>query len=455
MANLNYIGSVAERFMKFRSSLATEENVSENLFDAVSIYLPKSLAVNNLANGSYDPSSIDADHYGVVIVTVDNYREVLKDTGSLLSQWLPVFNDGANVAVTLYVIIFDDTGFAPTVGDKAIAWQPLSKAFNELYFISFFKTMFSEHYNGKLVENDPAQATDYDDSNYFDMALCLSNLCELESTLSFCLCEINVEVPTVTVSGSTVTITDNNVAKLMSVAKADEVASATTLTGSTKATRAQYFWGFLYLLGMTHTELHVHNGSFMIPIILASWFTKPNVTRLYIGNKLAKIRLTGNKVKPTGLPSPLDGNVNLNLVKTLSDILDEKVVGYFISIADNSNNNAELIRDRSGSNFPITAYMISKYIDYKTSQDVAKFVSSLDTLTNPVLANQEAYATIQGMLASNIQLFAGLKRLENVIMQFPPFSEAKKGNSFEGIAVWSATYIDDLESVTITGSISF
>ena len=447
MANLNYVGSVAERFMKFRSALSTEENISENLFDAVSIYLPKSLASNNLADGSYEPSEITADKYGVVIVTVDNYREVLKDTGSLLSQWLPVFNDGANVAVTLYIVIFDDTGFAVTVGDKAIAWQPLSKAFNELFFISCFKTMFSEHYNGKTVESDPAEPTDYDDSNYFDMALCLSNLCENESTLSVCLCEVAVDVP---VDG-----TDTNVAKIMSETKADEVENASTFTGSTLATRGEYFWGFMYLLGMKHTQIIVHNGSFMLPIILASWFTRPNVTGLYIGNKLAKIRLTGNAVKPTGLPSPLNSNVNLNLPKSISDILDEKVVGYFISIADNSLNNAELISDKTGSGIPITAYLISKYIDYKTSQDVAKYVSALDTLTNPVLANQEAYDNIRGMLASNLQLFVGLKRLENVTMQFPPFSEAKKGNSFEGIAVWSAVYIDDLESVTITGSISF
>ena len=447
MANLNYVGSVAERFMKFRSTLATEEDISENLFDAVSIYLPKSLASANLADDSYDPSAIDADNYGVVIVTVDNYREVLKDTGSLLSQWLPVFNDGTNVAVTLYIVIFDDTGFAVTVGDKSIVWAPLSKAFNELYFISCFKTMFSEHYNGTKVEHDPAEAGDYDDSNYFDMALCLSNLCENESTLSVCLCELAVDVP---VGG-----TDTNVAKIMSEEKADEVENASTFTGSTLATRAEYFWGFMYLLGMKHTQIIVHNGSFMLPIILGSWFTRPNVTGLYIGNKLAKIRLTGNLVKPTGLPSPLNSNVNLNLEKSISDILDEKLVGYFISIADNSLNNAELISDKTGSGMPITAYLISKYIDYKTSQDVAKFVTSLDTLTNPVLANQEAYDNIQGMLASNLQLFTGLKRLENVQMKFPPFSEAKKGNSFEGIAVWSAVYIDDLESVTITGSITF
>lgn len=447
MANLNYIGSVAERFMKFHSSLSTEENISENLFNAVSIYLPKSLASSNLADGSYDPAEITADNYGVVIVTADNFKEELKNTGALLSQWSPVFNDGANVAVTLYVIIFDDTGFAPTVGDKSIAWQPLSKAFNDLFFISFFKTMFSEHYDGSKVEHDPAEAGDYDDSNYFDMVMCLSNLCKNESTLSFCLCEVKVTVPTDS--------TDPNVCKILTESKAVEEATATTLTGSTLASRAENFWGFMYLIGMEHTEIHVHNGSFMIPIILASWFTRPNVTDLYIGNKLAKIRLTGNKVKPTGLPSPLNANVNLNLPKDISDILDEKIVGYFISIADNSLNNAELIRDRSGSNFPVTAYMISKYIDYKTSQDVAKFVASLDTLTNPVLANEEAYQQIQGMLASNIQLFAGLKRLENVVMNFPPFSKAKKGNTFEGIAVWSAVYIDDLEAVTITGSISF
>lgn len=447
MANLNYIGSVAERFMKFRSSLSTEENISENLFNAVSIYLPKSLASNNLADGSYDPAEITADNYGVVVVTADNFKEELKDTGSLLSQWSPVFNDGANVAVTLYIIIFDDTGFAPTVGDKAIAWQPLSKAFNELFFISFFKTMFSEHYDGSKVEHDPAEAGDYDDSNYFDMVMCLSNLCKNESTLSFCLCEVKVTVPTDS--------TDPNTCKILTVEKADEEASASTLTGSTVASRAENFWGFMHLIGLEHTEIHVHNGTFMIPIILASWFTRPNITDLYIGNKLAKIRLTGDKVKPTGNPSPLNSNVNLNLPKDISDILDEKIVGYFISIADNSLNNAELIRDRSGTNFPITAYMISKYIDYKTSQDVAKFVASLDTLTNPVLANEEAYQQIQGMLASNLQLFAGLKRLEKVVMNFPPFSKAKKGNTFEGIAVWSAVYIDDLEAVTITGSISF
>ena len=446
--NLNYVGSVAERFMKFRSTLKTEEDISENLFNAVSIYVPKSLASANLASGSYEPSEITADKYAVIPVTVDNYTSVLADGSVLLSQWLPIFNDGTNSAVTLYIIVFDDTEFAPTVTAGAVTWAPLTKAFKELYFISFFKTIFSEHYDGKKVESDPAQETDYDDSNYFDMALALSYLCENESTLSFCLLETQVVVPS---DGEE----DTNACKILTKTRGEETQHCTTLLGSTVADRAEYFWGYLLLIGFTHSSLIVHNGYYMIPIILGKWFEDTNVTGQYIGNQLAKIRLSGTKVKPTGNPSPLNEDVNLNLDSAISDILDDKYVGYFISIADNSLNNAELVRERSGSNFPITAYMMSKWIDYQTSQDVAKYATASTTLTKPVLVNQKTYSVIQSMLVANIQLFAGLGRLENLVLDFPPYSEAKQGQWFKGTGVWSATYIDGLEGVEISGSISF
>lgn len=431
--NLNYVGSVAERFMKFRSSLATEENVSENLFNAISIYVPKSLASANLADGSYDPAEITATKYGVIAVNVDNYNDVLKAGGALLTQWLPIFNDGANSSVTLYVIIFDDTTFAPTVSANGIEWSPLSKAFKDLYFISFFKTMFSEH---------------YDDSNYFDMALCLAQLCEAESTLSFHLCEAHVVVPE---SGAE----DTNACKVMSQSRGDETTHCTTLTGSTVATRAQYFWGFLNLIAPKHTEFHIHNGSFMIPIILGKWFEQTNTSGEFVGNKLAKIRLSGSKVKPTGLPSPLDSDVNLNLASDLYENLDAKYVGYFISISNSSRNNAEFIRDRSIENFPITAYAISKWIDYTASQSLADYATATGTLTDPVLANEATYTYIQQLVQGVINTFASTGRIVDIVLSFPSYSEAKKGQSFEGTAVWSARYIDDLESVELSGSITF
>lgn len=442
--NLNYVGSVAERLMKFRSSLQTEENVTSNLFNAVSIYVPKSLASANLSLGSYTPSEVTADKYAVIAVTVDNYKTVFADGSVMLSQWLPVFNDGTNSAVTLYIIIFDDTDFTPTITAGAVTWQPLTKAFNELYFISFFKTMFSEHYDGSVVTEG---SNTYDDSNYFDMSLALSYQCENESTLSFDLVEVKVVVPTGSV--------DSNACKVMTHTRGEETNYCTTLVGSTKEDRASYFWGYLNLIGFAHSEMHIHNGNYMIPIILGKWFENTNATGEYVGNKLAKIRLSGNKVKPTGLPSPLNSDVNLNLDSTIYEKLDAKYVGYFISIADGAENNAELLRDRSGSNFPITAYMISKWIDYNTSQELAKFVSASETLTNPVLVNQKTYTNIQNMLVANIQLFAGLGRLDSIGLDFPPFSEAKKGQSIEGTGVWKAAYIDDLERIEISGSISF
>ena len=445
--NLNYIGSVAERFMKFRSSLSTEEDVSENIFNAISIYMPKSLAVANLASGSYDPDEITADKYAVVIATVDNYTDVFEETGSLLTQWKPVFNDGVNSAVKLYIIIFDDTGFAPTVGDKSISWAPLTKAFKELYFISFFKTLFSEHYDGSKVEHDPAEEGDYDDSNYFDMALCLSYQCELESTLSFFLCEAHVEV--FEEGGA-----DTNACKVMSLERGEETTHCATLTGSTLADRAEYFWGYLNLLGGTHTEFHIHNGSFMIPIILGKWFENTNASGEYVGNKLAKIRLSGSLVKPTGLPSPLDSDVNLNLVSSIYEILDAKYVGYFESIDATTRNNAQFIRSRTIQNYPINAYMMSKWIDYYTSQDLANYATSNNSLTNPVLVNEQTYENIQTMLASRISEI-GQTYLTNVSLDFPPFSEAKKGQSIEGTGVWSAVFVDDLESVSVSGSITF
>ena len=445
--NLNYVGSVAERFMQFRSRLAETEGVAEDLFNAISIYVPKSLAQAQLSAEAYDPTEVTADKYAVIAVTVDNYKDVLASSGALLSQWLPVFNDGTNFNVKLYVIVFDDTGFAPTVTAGAVTWSPLSKAFNELYFISLFKTLFSEHYDGSKVEHDPAEAGDYDDSNYFDMALALAGLCETESNLSWLIAEVKVTV----YDG----VSDTNACKVQSLTRGAETTHCTTLEGSTLADRAEYFWGYLNLIGGSHVNMIIHNGNYLIPVIFGRWFEEKNDSGQFIGNKLCKIRLTGNKVKPTGDPSPLNSDVNLNLPKSITDILDEKNVGYFISIADNSQSNAELTRDRSVSNMPATAYAISKWIDYTTSQDMAKYATAINTLTKPVLVNKETYAQLQSFLVNNIAVFATIGRIENVQIKFPPFAEAKQGNWFVGTAVWSATYIDDLEGVNISGSISF
>ena len=447
--NYNYVGSLAERFMKFRASLVDTTEISENLFNAISIYVPKSLAENNLASGAYDPEEVTATTYAVIPVTVDNYKEVFKSGSALLNQWSEVFNDDTNISVTLYIIVFDDEDFSPTVTATAIDWAPLSKAFNELYFISFFKVMFSEHYDGSAVSHDPAQEGDYDDSNYFDMCLCLSYLCSLEKELSFFICEVHVVVP------ATESTTDSNACKILSQTREAEVAHCTTLTASTKADRAQYFWGYVAFMGGEHSYIMVHNGSVMLPIILGRYFEETNASGEFVGNKLCKIRLSGAKVKPTGLPSPLNTEVNLNLISAWYKNLDAKNAGYFISISGNTLNDAELLTDRSVSNFPMTAYMMKCWICYNASQELANYSSRVSSLTDPVLANEKTYAYIQGLVQQKINTMAGNGRLEGIILKFPPYATAKQGNKFVGTAVWSAKYVDDFGGVDVSGSINF
>ena len=439
--NLNYEGSVAERFFKFRSTVAQTELVAgTNIFNAISIYVPSSLASANI-NGY---SAVEEGGHAVITVTNDNYKDVFKADSALFSQWSAAFNDGANIDMIIYLVVFDDEDFSPTVTATGISWAPLSDAFNELYYISCFKTMFSEHYDGTTVSGEASG--NYDDSNYFDMVLCLSSLCEAETQFSVALIEAKVEV---------YTSTDSNPCKVMSQTRAAETTHCTTFTSTTKSDRAQYCWGYLNFLGGKHSNFIINNGKFMLPYILGKWFTAKNDSGEYLGNKLAKIRLSGNGIKPTGLPSPLNADVNQNLPRAIYTVLDEKNVGYFLSIADGSLNDVELITDRTIANYPITAYAIAKYIDYNASQAMANFLTDTDTLTNPVLCNEETYNKIKNILLGMIQKFIGTKRISNIVTKFPPFSEAKKGNKLVGTAVWSADYTDDLGGVEMSGQIGF
>lgn len=447
--NVNYVGSLAERFMKFRASLEEGVGIAENLFDAISIYVPKSLAEDNLSESAYDPSDVTSTKYAVISVTVDNYKDVFADGSVMLSQWLPVFNDGTNSSVTLYVIVFDDTSFSPTTTATAITWTPLTQAFNELYFISFIKTMFSEHYNGETVTSEPSAETDYDDSNYFDMCLCLAYQCSLESELSFFMCEAHLTIP------ATASTTDGNACKVLSQTRGTETAHCTTLLSTTKADRAQYFWGYLFYIGGAHTSFMIHNGTFMLPIILGRYFGEKNASGQFVGNKLAKIRLSDAKVKPTGLPSPLNSDVNLNLIPTWYNNLDEKNVGYFISISGSSLNNAELITDRSITNFPLPAYMMKCWICYNASQTLADYASSVESLTDPVLVNEKTYSYIQSLVQQFLNTMANTRRLQNIVLKFPSYAEAKQGNKFVGVACWKATYIDDFGACDVSGEIAF
>lgn len=448
MSNVNYTGSLAQRKYKFSSTLQSVVETTTDLFNSIEVWVPSSLATANITN--YSGDGLSGDKPLLKIITADNYNKEMK--GELLKQWSPLFREGTNFDATLYLVIFDDTSFAVTAENSSIENVNMTKAFNKLYQLAYFKTVFAEDYTGKPASVPKEPYTDV--STYFDMALCMAALCESEPHLSMFLSYFQEDLSKITIT-SPDSITDTNLCKILTTTAAAEKAAATTFSSSTPTTRAVNYWGFLSLIGGKRTGVLVHNGAYVDPIRLGVWFSNKNDSNTYIGNKLSKLKLEDPAIKPTGLPSDVDENVNDNLDPVLAAIADKKYVAYLLSISDASADASCVIDDKTVTGFPINADMIAKYIDYTGSQALANYATSLSTVNSPVLANRDTYEQIQNIVATVIQSIARCGRLSSIRLSFPPYEDAKKGNKFVGAAAWSAWYDDDLDGASVSGSISF
>ena len=166
------------------------------------------------------------------------------------------------------------------------------------------------------------------------------------------------------------------------------------------------------------------------------------------------LRLRGTRIKPLGFPSWLNSEINENDAKGF-DLLDAKNVGYLNTISDNTPQESCLSSARSIGGMPVAALMIAKFVDYTSSQQCARLLTEADTLTNPVLTNEDAYIHIQDIVFKNLLLFTGTKRISNIQLKFPPFPAAKVSlRSLVATGAWEASYSDDLDEVTVTGGIT-
>jgi len=536
--NVNYVGSFAERKMKFASSVSVEAVEKSDLFNAISIYMPSSFTDDNLVN--FDKSVLAADKPAVLAVTVDNYGDVLK--GDILDQWLPIFRQDTNFDVVLYIVVFlndASTSGLWTIGSKSIVFAPLANAFKKLYFISYIKSLFDPSYDGSDIVstgtftkmtfniNNPTASpvtlvagtyTFMDGvksqsftiaadqvlpasgglfgpvtstqttvglsggvvlpagsvlgsavtpvltgltlsiltvsagtvagtttSRYFDTALALAYQCKLNTKLSAFFSLARVDLTKISGAG-----VDTNKCFIRSKTLAQEEAALTNfLTGD----RSKYFWGALHLMLAENTTLFVDcEDRNLTAYVLAGWFASKNASYEYVGNKLSLLRLSS--LKCFGLPSPLNTALNGNDSDGF-DIFDEKNAGYLASISGSNTGDSYLSMCRGITGIPITALMISKYVDYKSAQDCADMITEKGTLVNPILTNDEAYQKIQNTVSGNLLLFVPTKRITGIVMKFPPFAKAKVGlTALEASSAWGAMYVDDLDSISIGGGIT-
>jgi hypothetical protein len=528
--------------MHFSSSVDVIVDENNELFNAVSIYVPMSLAGANIVD--FSPAWVSAEKPAVFTCALDNYKKIMK--GALLDQWADAFRQDTNTSLILYVIVFlDDESTAGMwkIDDVSIKFAPITNAFNKLFFISYVKTLFDGSYAGKpaLVPELPGTSAgmvlritntsggeqtlaagtyviddgaktwtfviasdtlmgdgDYGDyvleadtagvdanmsegtnalalfeeapagtwtavcreftqgaddvpeheapSSYFDMALSLAYLCKLDNKLSYFIALVKVSYVEQKPNPA-----DACWIRFKTSAEEKE-AMTSLLTGD----RSKYFWGALYLMNcVQNTWTLVHSEPVnIVPLIFAAWFAARNGSGTYIGNKLSLLRLSGTRIKPLGFPSWLNSEVNENDADGF-DLLDAKNVGYLCTIADNTPQESCVSSARSINGTPIAAQMISKWVDYTSAQQCAKFITENGTLTDPVLTDENAYKKIQEIVFGNLILFVPTKRVNNIVMQFPVFKDAKTGlTKLESASAWKAGYTDDLDEVTVSGGIT-
>ncbi len=442
--NASYVNSIAERFVRFRSGFLTSVPARADLFNGHVIYMPSFLAAANIID--YDDTGLTDAEPIIKVITLDNYTSVMQ--GELLSQYAPIFNGGTNVDVILYVVIFnaadsDAVQAGLEVTASSIKFPSLENAFKATYFIGFYKTMFSESYDG--VGTDAA---------YFDLALCLAYLCQYETTLSYALLFTKVVLPLAAV--------DTNICKIASVNKDTQVAACTALNvviDGVANPRNDYFWGMLNYMTCDNTMLIVHSEPYnIVPLMLAKYFeVGKNGSGTYVGNKLSNIRLSGSRIKAMGTPSILNSNVNANMPLDIAERLDEMNVAYLSTISDASPNDCALVRSTGIQGFPVNAYTIGKYVDYNSSQDAADWITAFETGTNPVLRNEQSYNTLQTIPLGYLQKFVTTPaRLEKLNILFPAFNELpKEKRGFTVTKTWEATYVDDLAEIFISGTIVY
>lgn len=449
MNNVNYVGSLAERFIQFRSGIEAATEGGGDIFNSVAVYVPSVLVADNLT-GVDAPTTPTT--FTVKKVTYDNYAEVLK--GELLRQWGPIFRDGDNVEAALIVVVFyvpDGSGtdvFTDylTVGELSIVYTPLSAAFAETYVAAFWKVMFDPNADGATGVGDVIN------QYYFDLSLALAQLCLQQRELSYHLAFVRVAFPLLADD-------TGNVCKIASINRSKALADATALNMTPTVEylnpRANLFIGMLNLLQASNTWVAVHSEKFNVfSEVLALMLSAKNESGTFIGNKIAKIRLTGENIKPTGVPSVLDDSMNANLPIAIAERLDSLFVSYLISLTGDSGNNAMLVSSLSVTGTPVLATAISRWVDYTTSKTLALLISSQSTLQNPILKNATTYELIQNTLLANLQRFAKNGRLVNISLNFPQYVELPASPTDIVVsAAWTAEYVSDIGKIVISGTV--
>lgn len=154
-------------------------------------------------------------------------------------------------------------------------------------------------------------------------------------------------------------------------------------------------------------------------------------------------------VKSSMITSSGAGGTNLS--KGVRSALKNLNIQTFKPVGDNSGNVAAIGANTLNGDV-VQANWIIAYITYMTKVAVAQLITS-----NNFLKNESNYATIVTVMGSYLTLFGpnGSGRLGELSITAPEFSSLPTASGDEIIIpdAWSATYVDQVREVQITGTL--
>jgi hypothetical protein len=294
---------------------------------------------------------------------------------------------------------------------------------------------------GTNASNAPVE----EPSKYFDHALALSYMCKQDMKLSYCI--IMTKISYVDSKPN-----KDDACWIRYATSAQEKEKMKSIKDDD---RSRYFWGALLLMNCVQNTWTLAHSELVniIPLIFAAWFIERGDSGQYVDNKLSLLRLRGTRIKPCGYPSWLNAELNDNDRDGI-ELFQSKNVGFLRTIGDGTPQESAVDSARSINGTPVGAQIISKWIDYTSAVECAKFVTDDGTVTDPVLTNEAAYKRIQSIVLNNLLKFTSKKRIDGIKLKFPSFTVARFGaREIRAARTWVARYSDDLDKITITGGI--
>ena len=125
-------------------------------------------------------------------------------------------------------------------------------------------------------------------------------------------------------------------------------------------------------------------------------------------------------------------------------------IQYFKTVGDNSGDVCAE-GDKTLLNYTYAAYWVLAYITYMSKVGIAQLITQRN-----FFKNQYNYKQICGVLKNLVDAFSNASVLEDVNYTFPTFEQLPESDASDTITIddaWSASYVNHLGRVKITGSL--